>query len=450
MVKRKKPDDDDPTTLTHRGWVPPDLSSRRLGRVTLQVLEGPGVSHKIILGNTRRIVVGRSRTADVVIDHPSVSGAHFELRLEANGIELRDLKSTNGTWLGRTRVYHAAAGPGTVITAGECQLSLTAVDDIEVPVFADNRLGEMFGESETMRETFARLVKLAKTPLDVLVTGETGTGKELAARAIHAASDRAKGPWVILDCGTQGRSLIEAVLFGYRRGAFTGADEDRPGLIEAAHGGTLFIDELGELPFDLQVRLLRALDRREVTRIGETKPRKVDIRVVAATNRDLVRMVADGEFREDLFFRIAKSRVEMPPLRIREEDALLLAERFLEKVAKQRGLELRFSDEARETLGSYRWPGNVRELCSCVEREGFMADHSVVDVHITPSANTGDGIEYLCSLPYQEAHDALDRAYISKVMKTTNGKILPAAELIGIDRGTLRSRLQELGLYSTE
>ncbi|MCB1155616.1 sigma-54-dependent Fis family transcriptional regulator, partial [bacterium] len=223
-----------------------------------------------------------------VIDHPSISGAHFELRLEGKGIELRDLDSTNGIWLGPNRVYHAAVGPGTAITAGECQITLSSVGDVEVPMYAEDRLGEMFGRSPAMREIFARIVKLARTPLDVLVTGETGTGKDLAARALHAASSRAKGPWVVLDCGTQGRALIEAVLFGYRRGAFTGADSDRAGFVEAAHGGTLFIDEVGELPLDLQVRLLRVLDRREVTRIGETHQRTVDIRVVAATNRDLV------------------------------------------------------------------------------------------------------------------------------------------------------------------
>ena len=243
-------------------------------------------------------------------------------------------------------------------------------------MYAEDRLGEMFGRSPAMREIFARSVKLARTPLDVLVTGETGTGKDLAARALHAASSRAKGPWVVLDCGTQGRALIEAVLFGYRRGAFTGADSDRAGFVEAAHGGTLFIDEVGELPLDLQVRLLRVLDRREVTRIGETHQRTVDIRVVAATNRDLVQMVAEGKFREDLFFRLAKARVELPPLREREDDAVFLAERFLEQIAQERGVELRLSDEARAQVASYRWPGNVRELFHAIEREAYMADQT--------------------------------------------------------------------------
>ncbi|MEX1367560.1 MAG: sigma 54-interacting transcriptional regulator [Nannocystaceae bacterium] len=447
-MAKKTHDDEPPTATTSKSWEAPGLTRRRPGRLTLNVIKGPSAGTEIVVSDARRIVVGRSRSADVVLDHPSISGAHFELRLDGKGIELRDLESTNGTWLGPNRVYHAAVGPGTAITAGECQLTLSSIGDVEVPMSGDDRLGEMFGRSASMREIFARIVKLARTPLDVLVTGETGTGKELAARALHAASSRAKGPWVVLDCGTQGRALIEAVLFGYRRGAFTGADSDRPGLVEAAHGGTLFIDEVGELPLDLQVRLLRALDRREVTRIGETHQRRVDIRVVAATNRDLVQMVAEGKFREDLFFRLAKARVELPPLRERDDDAVFLAEQFLEEVARERGAPLRLSDKARSTLASYRWPGNVRELRHAIERDAYMADHTEIDIEIMPTVGSKSLLDRLSELGYQEAHDELDRTYLARVMEKTNGKIQPAANMIGIDRGTLRSRLKELGLYS--
>lgn len=448
MGKRKKPKDDAITATTHRSWAP-RLTRRRPGKVTLNIIQGPGAGTEVEVDDTQRVVVGRSRTANVVLDHPSISGVHFELRLEANGVELRDLRSTNGTWLGHTRVYHAAVGPGTTITAGECQIGLSSVDDIEVPLYADDRLGEMIGRSDVMREIFARLVKLAGTPLDVLVTGQTGTGKDLAARALHAASDRAQGPWIVLDCGAQGRSLIEATLFGYKRGSFTGAETDRAGFIEAAHGGTLFIDEIGELPLDLQVRLLRALDRREVTRIGETRPRKADIRVVAATNRDLLRMVSEGKFREDLFFRLAKAHVEMPPLRTRGDDVVLLAEYFLGRVALARGVELRLSEAAREELRSHHWRGNVRELHNTIEREGYLTEKTEVDVHIIPTEETSPGIESFFSLSYDDAHDALDRIYLRNVLEQTNGKLMPAAKMIGIDRGTLRSRLQELGMYSS-
>lgn len=185
-----------------------------------------------------------------------------------------------------------------------------------------------------------------------------------------------------------------------------------------------------------------------VTRIGETHQCRVDIRVVAATNRDLVQMVAEGKFREDLFFRLAKARVELPPLREREDDAVFLAEQFLEEVARERGAPLRLSDKARSTLASYRWPGNVRELRHAIERDAYMADHTEIDIEIMPTVGSKSLLDRLGELGYQEAHDELDRTYLARVMEKTNGKIQPAANMIGIDRGTLRSRLKELGLYS--
>ena len=439
---------DNPTATTHHTWGnTPPLTWRRPGRISLTVIKGPGVGQRLTVDRTR-VVIGRSRTADVVISHPSVSGAHFELRLQDEGIELRDLESTNGTWLGSSRVHHATVWPRTTIRAGECQIALSSVEDVEVPVSAENQLGEMYGRSPVMRELFASLSKLAATPLDVLVTGETGTGKELAAQALHQYSSRVHGPWVVLDCGTQGPTLIEAVLFGYRRGAFTGAEADRPGLIETAHGGTLFIDEVGELPLDLQVKLLRALDKREVTRIGETQPRKVDIRVVAATHRNLVEMVAKGAFREDLLFRLSQAQVEMPPLRSRSDDVVFLAERFLEGVARAQGTERRLSEESKRELLLHRWRGNVRELKNIVERDGYLADGPEVSIRLVPTVVTADsGLERLCGLRYQEMRDEVDRVYLARAMADADGKIAVAAKRIGVDRGTLRSRLKELGLY---
>lgn len=438
------------TDTTSRALNPPTLIHHRPGRVTLKVLKGPGAGRQLTV-DRMRIVVGRSRSADVVIDHPSVSGAHFELRLEPQGVELRDLQSTNGTWLGPTRVFHAAVGLDTAITLGECQVALSGVDDIEVRISTSDRLGEMYGRSVTMRELFALLAKLAKTPLDVLITGESGTGKDLAARALHECSSRALGPFTVLDCGAQGRTLIEGILFGYRRGSFTGAEEDRPGLIESAHGGTLFIDEVGEIPLDLQVKLLRALDRREVTRIGDTHPRKVDFRVIAATNRNLVRMVADGRFREDLFFRLSKAPVEMPALRARGSDVVELAERFLEEVGQARGMVLRLSEQTKRDLVSHPWRGNVRELRNYVERHGYLTEGHEVELKLTPELEDASAVpERLLTLPYQKAHEELDRAYIGKVLIETNGNVSMAAKRLGMDRGTLRAKLRILGLRSDE
>lgn len=426
-------------------------TSRRLGQVTLRVLSGPSAGRVVVVSKSR-VVVGRSRTADLMLDHSSVSGAHFELRIGSNGIEVRDLNSTNGIRIGQVSIIHAIVGPGTTISVGDCDVQIAGVDEVEVPVSEERRLGGMIGSSQAMREVFAQMQRLSRTPLDVLVIGETGTGKELVSQAIHTLSTRAAQPFVTLDCGTLARDLFEAAIFGYRRGAFTGAHADTPGFAEDANGGTLFIDEIGELSLELQVKLLRLLAQREVVRIGETRPRAVNVRIIAATNRDLEKMVSEGQFREDLYYRLSQARVELPPLRHRGNDVVELAESFVKDVAQERGIALVLAPELKEALMRHPWPGNVRELRAAILRAAYLARGGTIeskDVVLGRSVASGQ-IDWLCTLSYHEAHLEFDRMYIGRALEQAKGSAAACARKVHMSRTTLARIIKKLKISSIE
>ncbi|HRI08945.1 MAG TPA: sigma 54-interacting transcriptional regulator, partial [Nannocystaceae bacterium] len=342
-------------------FQPPTAGHRQVRRVLLRVTDGPDRGVQIQSARPR-LTVGRSPVNDLVLSDHSVSGMHVEILLDARGILLRDLGSTNGTQVHGLRVREVWIEPGTAITVGKTTITLQSADEVSVPLSRKGHFGALVGESPAMREVFAILERIAGTEMSVLIHGETGTGKELVARALHDESPRSRGPFVVLDCGSLPRELAEAAILGHKKGAFTGAVADRAGAFEEAHGGTLFLDEIGELPLELQPKLLRVLDRREVQRIGEAQVRKVDVRVVAATHRDLRAMVSQGDFREDLYFRLSVMAVELPPLRDREGDVVVLAERFLADFRRAHGNAPALSAEAKRALIAERWPGNVREL----------------------------------------------------------------------------------------
>ncbi len=436
-------------TLPTAAIIPASRTERRLRELTVRVLDGSPAELTL-----RRQVIrgGRSRAADLVLDHPSVSAMHFELRVAEGGVELVDLDSRNGCWLDGRRVYRIQVRPGDVFLAGECRIELRGTGEIDIEVSQAQHFGELRGRSRPMRELFAELERLAPTPVDVLVLGETGTGKELVARALHSQSRRASGPFRVLDCGGLAPSLAEAAVFGHRKGAFTGADRDQPGVFEEAHGGTLFLDEIGELPLELQVKLLRALDRREVSRVGEpTKVRTVDVRVVAATHRDVRRMVAEGRFREDLYFRLARATIELPPLRERGDDIELLAKDFLAAACKQHGLSSELGDDALPALRSHLWPGNVRELKNVVEHAAFLVHGrpiraSDLTLDSTPK-HAARMAEFLRVDDYWSAHDELDWILLRRMLGDVGGNLSEASRRLGISRPKLRKRLKELGLY---
>src|SRR5690606_605527 len=321
------------------------------------------------------IRVGAQEGCDLVLSDRLVSGHHFEILLDEAGYRLRDLESTNGTFIAGHRVRDVYLNPGTVIYVGESRLRFDPLDEsVTVELSEGDRFGDMVGTSVAMRALFARLERIAPSEASVLITGETGTGKELVAEAIHQHSPRASGPFVVVDCGSIPDKLIASELFGHERGSFTGAVSTYAGAFERANGGTVFLDEIGELPLELQPNLLGVLERRQVRRLGSSRGVPLDIRVVAATNRDLAAELNRGTFRSDLYYRPAVVQVRVPSLRERPEDIPVLARHFLELLGGSGRAPARLARETLESLRHHPFPGNVRELRNLIERSVVLAE----------------------------------------------------------------------------
>ncbi len=318
------------------------------------------------------------------------------------------------------------------------------------------RAGEraMIGTTPQMREVLRLVDKVASSPTTVLVTGESGTGKELVARAIHERSDRADKPFIQVNCGAIPETLFEAELFGYEKGAFTGAVTNKPGRFELAHKGTLFLDEVGELPRDLQVKLLRALQERRIDRVGGVQPIEIDVRVVAATNVDLKKAVETGKFRNDLYYRLSVFPIHLSPLRERVDDIPLLVEHFLRQFAHRLGKSVgRVSPEALAALLEHPWPGNIRELENLVERAVLLTESDTLTLADLPtlegSSAPGEGAELdaLDLKEYVRVHLArLERTRIQRVLEAEDGNVTRAARRLGISRKSLQTKMKEYGL----
>ncbi len=304
----------------------------------------------------------------------------------------------------------------------------------------------ILGRSPAMEKVFLILDRVVGNSVTVLLQGETGTGKELVAQALHFNGPRSEANFIPVNCGALPENLLESELFGYRKGAFTGAERDHPGLVEAANGGTLFLDEIGELTPPLQVKLLRVLQEGEVRRIGETTPRKVDVRFVAATNRDLAEEVRAGRFREDLYYRVNVVTIQLPPLRERGEDIILLAEHFLSQVSERsKRPRLHFGPEARRLLLSHPWPGNVRELVNAVERAGALADDDRLEPQdLIPAATAGRSPRPPREGTLKETLLKAEEAAILDALEESGGNISQAARLLGVSRQHLHTRIRRL------
>jgi len=396
----------------------------------------------------RGLTVGKAAGNDVVLDDPFVSSRHLRIEPRAGRWHLVDLGSTNGTLLGGARVERAELPLGVPLQLGDTELTLEAPGAAEAPRAI--AFEGMISRDPGMRQAFELVERVAASDAAVTILGETGTGKELVARALHARSARSAGPFIPVNCSAIAETLIESELFGHERGAFSGAERMRKGAFEEASGGTIFLDEIGELPLDLQPKLLRALELGEVKRVGASRPITVDVRIVAATHRDLRAQVRAGKFREDLFYRLCVVPVTVPPLRRRKGDVPLLAEAFLAQAAP-RGLGLRWSDEALARLEGYDWPGNVRQLRNVVLRallfrgEGLAvpADAVVFEDTRTSVGDSGDDDTlFVRGLTMEE----IEREAIRLALRRHRGKRAAVVKELQIAKSTVMKRIGQWGL----
>jgi DNA-binding NtrC family response regulator len=396
-----------------------------------------------------KCIVGSGSRAQLVIDSPTVSRAHAELTLVPEGVLVKDLESRNGTFYLGQRIGTAILAPGTRIMLGQAPLAIDLdsehIVDKGSPLRATSFRG-MVGSSPPMLRLFTMISRLDGSLVPVLVQGESGVGKELVARALHEGSRVSSGPFLAISCGAIPRDLVASTLFGHRKGAFTGASEARRGSFVAADGGTLFLDEIGELPLDVQPTLLRALETGEVASVGEDAPRKVRVRIVAATHRDLASWVKEGKFREDLYYRLAVVSLVVPPLRERVEDIGAIARLF----ARQEGVS-DLDDELVEALKQRPFPGNVRELRNAVltyTALGTLASSSE-SIAAQPRAETVASFDPNLDVPYLEQRDALvlafTRKYVAVLLERTRGNQSEAARIAGLDRTYFGRLLAKLG-----
>jgi transcriptional regulator with GAF, ATPase, and Fis domain len=448
-------------------FVDERATKRRLRRSKLVVIAGPDKGKELLI-ERERVTVGRSLICDLVLGDKAVSGSHFEIIATERGVIVRDLDSTNGTFCGDLRVREVWIKHGTVIRAGQSQLRYEPAEGaVEIDLSTQERFHDLIGRSVKMREIFAILEKVAPTDLTVLVRGETGTGKELAARAIHRASRRAREPLVVQDCSVIPKDLVESTLFGHEKGAFTGATDRHKGSFEQANGGTIFLDEIGELDIALQPKLLRVLENREIKRVGGDRTIPVDVRVIAATNRDLRQMVNEGTFREDLYYRLSVVQIELPPLRQRPEDIPLLVRAFLDDFCARRfpgeNRTMTVARDAMERLQTYQWPGNVREMKNTIERAASLADGVELTVKdllpasmktppvVLPGGAAEDFVEQ--DLPFKEAKqrvlDAFEAAYLKALLDKHGGNVTRSASAAGLTRYHLRELAKRYGIRGT-
>jgi DNA-binding NtrC family response regulator len=427
--------------------------------LAVEVVGGPdaGAVAPLVPGS---LVVGKEPGCDLVLTDPAVSRRHLEIAVTHDRIEVRDLGSKNGSFYLGARFDVIQVGPGSQIQIGTTQLAIVTAAERAMPLHPETRFGRLLGQTPAMRRVFAALARLARLDVGILITGETGTGKDLAAQAVHAASPRASKPFVVCDLGAIPASLIEAELFGAVRGAYTGADRDRPGVFEHADGGTLFLDEVGELALELQPRLLRLLESSSVKRVGDTSYRRFDVRVIAATNRDLSAEVQARRFRPDLFHRLAVAEVRIPPLRERQADIPLLVDGILADLAAAGAPRASVPPETLAALAAYPWPGNVRQLRNVLER-ALAVDPSGGEIArdalgLAPPP-AGAEVEDASAphvdpaVPFHEAKDRLihrwERSYLSGLLERAGGNIAQAARTAGVDRAHLYRLLRKHGLH---
>ena len=402
-----------------------------------------------------RLSIGTAEGNDLTLGDPTVSRYHLELVSEPQGILIVDPGSTNGTRLGNARLERAVVEPGAVLQLGHTRLEVSTAERALVQLHPEDTLGQLRGRSAAMRRLMARLARMAASDAAVLLVGESGTGKELIAEALHGSSERSERPFVTVDCGALAPNLVASELFGHERGAFTGAERVHRGAFERAEGGTVFLDEVGELPAELQSHLLGVLERRRIRRVGGQDEFDIDVRVISATNRDLRAAVNTGAFRLDLYYRLAVVCVEVPPLRERPEDVPLLVEHFLRECGYEGPIEALFPHDIMRRLEEHRWPGNVRELRNVIEATLATGEPAApAGPSIRPRGDEGSlrpprpGVDL--DRPYKEARGEVLREfearYLKRLLKRCTGNVSQAARDARMTRSHLFELLRKHGL----
>jgi transcriptional regulator with GAF, ATPase, and Fis domain len=434
MSSTRSPDGDEPETVVRQG-TPPEADA--ILAFVVDVVQGPDRGLRFAFDSARpsSVLIGQSAACDVKLTDRQVSRRHAALDFTAKGLRLADLESTNGTFVAGLRVAEAYLVGGEMVRLGETALRIVrALSAAKPEMPTASSFGRLIGESPEMRRLHPLCLRLSQSDVPVVIEGETGTGKEVLAEALHEASPRASSPFVVFDCTAVPPSLLESALFGHERGAFTGALAQRRGVFEEAHGGTLFLDEVGDLDLALQPKLLRAIERGEVQRVGSSRWMREDVRIIAATRRDLDREVQAGRFRDDLFFRLAVGRIELPPLRRRRGDIAVLARHFWTAICSDErpvpaGLIERFED--------YPWPGNVRELQNAIARHIAVGELPMPG-DAPPVEVTGDVVEQVLAmdLPLPRARaevvEEFERRYVQRVLDRHGGSVSRAAAASGI------------------
>jgi two-component system, NtrC family, response regulator HydG len=413
----------------------------------VKVVTGPdsGASFSIDASEPTPILIGQSASCAIRLTDPEVSRRHARLDFVANRLRAVDLDSTNGTLVTGIAIGEAYLQGGELVQLGGTVLRIERRTDGPVQALSrQSRFGRVIGQSLEMRRLYPVMERLASSDVPVVIEGETGTGKEVLAEALHECGPRCRAPFVVFDCTTVTPGLMESELFGHERGAFTGAVSSRKGVFEQAHGGTLFIDEIGDLDPALQPKLLRAIERAEIRRVGSDHVQRVDVRVVAATRRDLDREVQLGRFRDDLYYRLVVGRIELPPLRLRRDDIALLAQHFWFELG---GDPAKLVPELLARWQDSPWPGNVRQLRNAVAQRlalGELGTASLTDAAEAPDAESKtaspDFIEQVLgeslALPIARLRvvEEFERRYIARALDQYGGNVARAAEASGIAR----------------
>jgi transcriptional regulator with GAF, ATPase, and Fis domain len=415
---------------------------------TLVVTRGPD-DRKTFSSSAERAILGTHESADFVLRDPTVSRFHCELAVTGGRVSIRDLESTNGTTVNGTAVLHAYLEPGARLNLGHTELRFELqAESMRLPLSANDQFGSMVGRSVAMRRIFATLERVAKADSTVLLEGETGTGKEAAAESIHRESRRRDAPFVVVDCAAIPSTLLESELFGHERGAFTGATSSRAGVFEMASTGTLFLDEIGELSLDLQPKLLRVLEQREIKRVGGDRFVPVDVRIVAATNRSLRAEVNDKRFRSDLYYRLAIVEIRVPPLRERVDDLPLLVDSLLSSLGASEHVEAKNlrTPSFLADLARHAWPGNIRELRNYVERCIALGENAPLRSDLPESNESVPDMAQPLKIARERWTRAFERKYVEQMLARHGNNVAAAAREAGVDRMYFYRLLWRYGL----